>query len=370
MRGQGGVSLHRASGLWKAQISLGWVDGKRQRPSSYHQTRAEAEAWVVDQLALLRRGGRLPSRLLLGDWLAEWLRLEARSVAPKQVAEDRTMVARMPAWLTGQAIGGLTTNHVQTWLDSIEGSPRWVAIHRNRLRKALNDAMRRDLIDRNPAKLAEPPRQRRPRRVVITAEEARAILAATDGWRYHAAVALALGTGVRQGELLGLTWADVRADRIVVRQRLRREQGEFVVVTGTKTDDSDVRTVPLPIFARVALDEWKLVQDAERRAAGDNVDPLDRSVPVFTTETGRHVHGSVLTHGFADRLNAAGLTHRSWYDLRHATTDILAARGIAQTAARDYVGHASVVTTADHYTGTAWAELAAAGDALDQAVGG
>lgn len=255
MKGQGTITSH-SSGMVRAAVSLGSVDGRRQRLVSYHHTEADAEAWLDDARMQLRRDGRLPSRLPLGDFLRSWLGREAaRDASPKTVAGYRQIVGSLPSWLASVEIGRLDVGHVQAWVDSLDGSPRTVAWKRNTLRAALNDAMRRGLVDRNPAALAEPPRQRRPRRVVVTAADARAVLAACAGWRYRAAVAVSLGCGLRQGELLALSWADVRADRVVVSKRrvpVSGRRGAYELVAGTKGDE-DERVVPLPAFARRAL---------------------------------------------------------------------------------------------------------------------
>jgi integrase len=387
LKGQGTVTGH-SSGLIRAQVTLGTVNGRQQRLTTYHHDRDAAEAWIAATTALLGRGDRLPSRVPLGDFLASWLAREARDVAPSTAAGYARIIADMPAQLASVPLGKLKTDHVQAWLDGLAGSPRTVAWKRNMLRAALNDAIRRDLIDRNPAASARPPRQRRPRRIVITAAQCSAILTACEArpetddhpavprWRYPAAVAVAIGCGLRQGEMLGLSWGDIRADRIVVRQRLRRLHGdrkrgvpgEYVLVAGMKAEEGE-RVVPLPGFARRALAAWKETQDAERSAAGD-VEPLDRTaLPVFTTASGGLVNGTTLTHGFQDRLADAGLDRIPWHALRHATASVLAAAKVPQTVGRDYLGHASMTTTGDHYTGSAWEQLAAAGAAMDAAVG-
>lgn len=366
LKGQGTVTQH-SSGMVRAQISMGTVSGKRQRLTSYHHDAKAAQDWIMRTLGTVARGDKLPSKLPLGEWLAGWLQRESYGRAPATNRDYARIVADMPAWLVSQPLGKLSPAHVQTWLDGMIGvSPRTVALRRNLLRAALNDAMRRELVNRNPAALARPPRQRRPRRTVVTAADCAAILKATAGWRYHAAVALSIGTGIRQGELLGLTWADVGLDRIIVRGRLLRDEG--YVKEGTKASQ-DERIVPLPAFARDALAAWKTTQDAERAAAGDNVQPFDGSVPVFTTPRGRHVHGSYLTHEFQRLLAAAGLSAFRWHDLRDATAGLLSDAGVPQTVARDYLGHSTVATTQDHYTGSAWEALRRAGDALGAAVG-
>lgn len=363
-----GTITRHSSGMLRAQVSLGFVAGRRQRPTRYFHDEAEAAAWIDEVMGRFKTGKREPASQRLGDFLVAWITRETPKIAPMTATNYRTIIGSLPPELAGLPIGKVEPPDVQAWVDSLGGSPRTVAWKRNMLRSALNDAVRLGLVERNAAAFAKPPRQRRPRRKVVTAADCAAIIAATKKWRYHAAVAVSIGTGVRQGELLGLAWADVKTDRILVRRRLRRQDGEYVVVDGTKAD-SEVIEVPLPTFARRALDEWRRTQDEERRKAGVP-DTFDRSAsPVFTTERGLPVNGSWLTHRFQKTLEAAGLTGFDWKDMRTATAELLAAAKVEQTAARDYLRHASYATTADHYTGSSWDVLAAAGAAIDAAVG-
>lgn len=364
-KGTGTITSH-SSGLVRAQVSLGSVMRKRQRVTRYFDSRPDAEAWIDEQTARFRPAAAERPSPRLGDFLASWISREAPRLAPMTATNYRAIIASIPPELAGLPLRHLEPADVQAWVDSLGGSPRTVAWKRNTLRAALNDALRLRLVDYNAAAAAKPPRQPRPRRKVVTAADCAAILAATATWRYHAAVAVSIGTGVRQGELLALTWGDVKADRIVVGRRLRRVGGEYVVVEGTKAD-SRVLEVPLPAFARRALDAWRRTQDAERRKAGVP-DAFDRTTAlVFTTERGAPVNGSYLTHKFETLTQGVG--RFSWKDMRTATAEMLAAARVEQTAARDYLRHASYTTTADHYTGTDWAALEAASAAIDAAVG-
>lgn len=373
-RGAGSI-YQRADGVWAASVSLGTYGGRRDRLVLYGADRDEVEAKLYRAQLQMGTGGVLPSRVPLGDFLAAWAdgREAAGSLSRSQLAHDRTNITAMPAWLRGTPMGKLTTAHVQAWLDEMTGaSPRTVAARRNTLRGALNDAMRKGLLDRNAAALARPPRQRRPRRTVVTGADCRAILAALEGWRYHAAASIAIGCGLRQGELLGLAWADVADGAVTVRAGLHREDGEYVL-RATKTDAS-MAVVPLPRFAQRALEAWDQLQAAEWRTAHPDGEPVAieearRAGLVFTTARGLPVNGTTLTHQYQDRLAAAGITGLVWHDLRHATADLLADAGVGQTVARDYLRHASYATTADHYTGSSRAALLAAAAALEAAVG-
>lgn len=380
MRGQGSV-WQRADGVWACAISLGVVNGRRVRETMYGPTEDAVRDKLYRAQLLIGTGAGLPSKVPLGDYLGSWIAAQ-RDISRRTADQYAAIVAGLPDWLRAVPLGRLNGGHVQAWVDTLSGSPRTVAWKRNTLRAALNDAKRRGLVERNAAALARVPRQRRPKRAVLTATDCAAILAACDArpedgdkpavpaWRYRAAVAVAIGTGLRQGEMLGLSWADIADGRITVRATLARLDGEYVLVPA-KTEASEA-TVPLPAFAARALAAWDAVQAAEWRAAHPgpiDIEDARRKGHVFTTPAGMPVNGSVLTHQFQARLKDAGLPVVPWHALRHATADLLADAGIGQTVARDYLRHASVTTTQDHYTGSSVDALGLAAAALDRAMG-
>lgn len=383
MRGAGSV-WQRKDGVWAAAISLGVANGKRARETVYGPTQDAVEA-KLDRLRLVvGSGDGLPSKVPLGDFLDSWIDRAARDLAPKTVTGYRSILGDVPAWLRAVPLGKLNGGHVQRWVDELAGAPRTVASKRNTLRAALNDARRRGLVTTNAAALARAPKQRRPKRTVLGSADCRAILDALDvqtatddtpevpRWRYQAAAALAIGTGLRQGELLGLAWPDLAGDVVTVRASLSRVAGEYVRAA-TKTEASEA-VVPIPAFVLPYLAAWDEVQAKEWREAHPDGKPVDieearKAGLVFTTEKGMPVHGSVVTHQFQARLVAAKLRKIVWHDLRHATADLLADAGIGQTVARDYMRHASYATTADHYTGSGPEALRLAARAIDAAMG-
>lgn len=137
------------------------------------------------------------------------------------------------------------------------------------VRNALGDAYRMELVSRNVASQVKAPpmaRQRRPERGVV---EANRLLEVIGGERLEAFYVLALMTGLRRGELLGLRWDDIdlSSRQLHVRRALQRVGGKLQMVE-PKTGSS-VRTVVLPKLAVRYLREHKKRQNAERLALGD-----------------------------------------------------------------------------------------------------
>jgi integrase len=289
---------------------------------------------------------------LLAAFLEAWLAdVVAGSVRPKTFVSYRSIVTCHLAPALGHIrLDELRPGHVQAYLNAAAGSglaPRTVAYHRNILRQALGYAERIELVGRNVAKLAVPPRI--PRREVrpLTPAEARVFLAAIAGDRLEAAYLLALGAGLRQGEILGLRWPDVdlaAAGTVRVRAALQRVDGQFALVEPKSTRSR--RVVPLPAIVRAAL-----VAHRERAA----LEPPRRIEPVFdelvfTTTAGAPIDGINLTRRFQRILRAAGLPHQRFHDLRHGCASLLLAQGVPARVVMETLGHSQISLTLDTYS--------------------
>ena len=142
------------------------------------------------------------------------------------------------------------------------------------LHKALAQAVRWDLIARNPADAVKAPRPAPEEMRPLSAEEARRLLDAAEGDRLEALYALAVTTGMRRGELLGLKWSDINLEnpRLSIRRALTRtDNGKRVMLREPKTKGSR-RTVRLTQRAVEARRSHLERQLAEIEAAGDLYD--------------------------------------------------------------------------------------------------
>jgi integrase len=133
----------------------------------------------------------------------------------------------------------LTARDVQRFLNTRRDqlAPATVVKIHGVLRVALADAERMDLVPRNVARAAKPPSLGRKERRALIPDEARALLAAIIGDRLEAFFVVALATGLRRGELLGLRWSDVdlAGRALCVRQGLQRVNGKLTFVPPRRT---------------------------------------------------------------------------------------------------------------------------------------
>jgi len=244
----------------------------------------------------------------------------------------------------------LSPQQVQAMLSGLQLkrlSPATIRGVRAVLRAALGDAMRWGLVARNVAALAYGPRMERPELSVFSAKEAQAFLEAIRGDRLEAFFCVAIATGLRLGELLGLRWADVDLDSevLMVQQALQRV-GKHVRFVEPKSRRSR-RRVSLPTFAIRALKSHRQLQASERRLAGSK---WVETGLVFTSTIGTPADERNVRRAFKSVVHAAELPDLRLHDLRHTTATLLLTQGVHPRVVMETLGHSKVSLTLDTYS--------------------
>jgi integrase len=366
-------------GTWWGQASLGFtVDyDERGRPVRRRRirrsVRGQTRSVVIRKLGALREQGagqRGAAGKTLAAFLEAWLERSRLRVRPStwDRYSEVCHVHIIPE-LGKVRLERLTPDQVQRLCLGVHErgrAPRTVRMVRAVLRTALNDARRRRLIPHNPAEFVDLPRVVSQPIPALTPAGAEAILAAVDGHRIAPLVAVALGCGLRQGELLGLQWSDVdlAGASLSVRWALQRVGGRLVLVE-PKTRRSR-RTLPLTAGTVAALRAQRQRQLEDRLRAGSRWQSGDDLV--FTTVTGGPVDGVELTRTFGRLLAGAGLPPMRWHDLRHGTASLLIAQGADLRLVMEILGHSTITLTANTYAHVSEALLGTARDALDRAL--
>jgi integrase len=292
--------------------------------------------------------------LTVGELLDRWLDdAVPRTVRPRTLA-SYTYIVRVhlrPA-LGHVPLASLTAQHVQGLLNAKAASglaPRTVGYLRGVLRQALGFAERMDLVGRNVARLARPPRV--PRRQVspLTLEQARIFRAAVAGDRLEALYLVAVGCGLRQGEILGLRWGDVDLEgrTLSVRNALARVDGVLVLVEPKSATSQ--RTVPMPTFVAEALAAHRVRQAAETLPRRPEP-PEPFSDLVFMTTLGTPLDGISVTRRFQRVLKSAGLPRQRFHDLRHAAASYMLAAGVPARVVMETLGHSEISLTLNTYS--------------------
>jgi integrase len=350
-----GTIRHRPDGRWEARVLLTGPDGIRRRRSLL----ARSEADVLAKLQAARQAevtGRPvpPARLTVATFLDDWLRdAVVPNLRPSTVRSYRGIVdTHLKPGLGRHRLVRLTPQQVQAFLNAKAASglaPQTVSYIRSVLRTALGDAERWGLVGRNVAKLAEPPRVPRRELRPLTPDQARTFLDAIRDDRLEALYLVAIGTGLRQGEILGLSWADVdlEASTLTVRQALQRVDGVLTIIEPKSV--SSHRTVAMPNFVRDALRRHRTRQREERLLAGSRWRPDDRDL-VFRSSIGTPLDGIAVTRRFQRLLQETDLPRQRFHDLRHACASLLLAQGVSPRVVMETLGHSDIRLTMNRYS--------------------
>ena len=218
------------------------------------------------------------------------------------------------------------------------------------LHKGLRQAVRWTLIPRNPADDAKAPAPTPKEMHPLSAHEARKLLKAARGERMEALYVLAVHTGMRRGELLGLKWADVDLEnsRVSIRRTLTRADDGKRYTLGDPKNKKSRRTVRLTPQAVEALRRHLTNQMEDIERLGDLYD--DQGL-VFTTDVGTLINPSNLRQrSFTPLLEHAGLPRITFHDLRHTCASLLFQRNVHPKFVQELLGHASVAITLDTYS--------------------
>ena len=247
-------------------------------------------------------------------------------------------------------------------------SPRTVNYIHVTLHKALSQAMGDGLVPRNAAQV-KAPRPAKPEIKPLSPDQARKLIATAyaTGDRYAALHVLALHTGLRKGEMLGLRWDDLDLDATTPSLQVRRTMSE--TRTGHRFElpkSGKSRSIKLSRKAVEALRSHRARQAEEKLRLGSL---WQEGGLVFPTMTGTTTSGTnLLGRYFRPLLKRAGLPPVRLHDLRHTCATVLLMAGKHPKYVQELLGHASISITLDTYSHVIEGMDGGLADAMDDAL--
>jgi integrase len=308
-----------------------WVKGGRTREEA-KQARNDARARKDN------RAWKAPSKLLLGQYLTgTWLPSIRTKVAPSTFTSYRqnlTHVANRIGQVRLDALDAPTLDSLYADLEAGELARSTVRLIHTQLHRALADAVRWDLLVRNPSDLVDPPKPARRVLTTWTADQTRGFLAGVAEDRLAALYQLAAASGMRIGELVALEWPDVHLD------------GQYLTVRRSKTATGR-RRVELDPMTVAVLRAHRRRQAEERLAFGAGYRDHGR---VFTRPGGEPLNPDAVSIQFKRRAARLGLPPVRFHDLRHGWATMALEAGEHPKVVAEQLGHASVRVTLDTYS--------------------
>lgn len=345
----------RLKNRWWFEVELGKDHtGKRIRKKERgFKTKKEAEKAMVEVQNDFNRKGRYaePSKMLYADYLKEWFEKKKSGVGEQTAIlyESIIRVHITPA-LGAISLSKLTGFHIESFLDGLtKGGLSAETVRRihSVINTSLNAAERLDLVPKNVAAKVEKPKVKRKDLVVWEPAFVSAFLANTKGRsRFYIAIYLAVMTGMRQGEILGLRWSDVDLDNgtVQIQQTLRHDGKKLM--SGAKTAGS-IRSIAISQSTIEELKEHRKMILAERVKLGSDYQNNDlvvcseKGTPAFSTGIMK-VWNKLLIENKAPVI--------TFHDLRHTHASLLLKQGVHIKVVSERLGHSSVTITLDRYS--------------------
>lgn len=361
-RGRGEGSIYqRADGRWCATVSAGYNgSGRRRRKTIYGQTKRDVQEKLkrLDPAAVIRDASALTVR----DFLKRWIDNTARPAVAPTTYQRYEQIARLQVipYVGGVRLTSLAAIHVEQLYADLRRdgvSPRGIQMAGTLLQTALRHAVRLGLISHNPCQNVRKPRTAKAEMRVLTAGQVAVFLKAAESDRLYAMYYLAIATGMRQGELFGLKWADIDFEgRSVFVQRTLEEISGKLRLKETKSVKGR-RRIELPQRAVAALTAHR-----KRMLAEGNI-----SAPVFCDATGGHLRRpNVHRRSFYPILKRAQLPRIRFHDLRHTAATLLLLAGVHAKIVSERLGHASIEITLNTYSHVLPTMQREAADKLDR----
>jgi len=343
--------------------------GKRRQRRVSGKTRKEAERKAAEMIHLAETGFLDAKKVTVADFFDRWLAATAPTLRPSSVKRYRDL-ARLHivgniggvnlARLTPGDVQGLYARLLETlWPTSVR------QLH-SVLHHALDDAVKWGVLARNVCDAVEPPKRNRTEMTTWSTAEVSRVLAVAAGDDLEALWRLAVTTGMRRGELLGLKWADIDFDSgsLSVRRSLSRGLTSRLIEGEPKTKAGR---------RRIALSPATV--ESVRRHRSRQVEYRLRVGPaysdngyVFTNETGGYIHPNRLSKHYRHLIDLAGVPVIRFHDLRHTCATMLLAEGVHPKIVQERLGHSDIAMTLNLYSHVTPHMQQAAADAIETAL--
>lgn len=376
--GEGSIFKRARNGktTWYCEIVLGWDEnGKKKVLRHSADTRKEVADWRTKRLAERQEGTLVErTKLTVGCFLADWLDSTARhEIKPRTLADYQDLLKRYIVPEVGDTeLQKLTPPMIQAMYHRrLEAglSPSTIRLVHAVLRKGLQQALEWQLINRNPADAVKKPRVERKQVSALTPEQAMKFLRAAREDRLYALYVLAVTTGMRIGELLGLRWSDIDmgARTLTVSQTVGVMDNKLFF--GTPKTKASRRTIDVPAVAMAALKKWKADQNQERLKVGD-AEAWEYPDLVFTTTIGTPISpNNIRNRSFKPLLAAAGCPRIRLHDLRHTAATLLLSQGVQARVVQDVLGHSDIRMTLGTYAHVLREQQREAAQKMDRLLG-
>lgn len=352
-----GTIRKRPDGRWEARFTVGRDPGtgKQIQKSIYGKTQTEVRKKLQQTCSEIDNGTYVePTKLTVSNWLDIWLEEYTANLKPYTLKSYTGIINNHIKPSIGSVkLNSLSTHTIQGFYNkSFKGtnlkqglSPKTVKNIHGVLHKALEQASNIGYIKFNPTNSCTLPRMEKSEIKPLEYEEIVIFLKAIQGHKFEKLYIVDLFTGMRQGEILGLTWdcIDFQKGTIRIYQQLQKIQGEYKFVS--LKNDKGRKIAPAPSVI-AALKEHKKCQIQWKLRAGDLWNDTNL---VFTNELGEHLTHVTVYKNFKRIVNQIGIPSARFHDLRHTYAVAALQAGDDVKTVQENLGHHTASFTLDVY---------------------
>ena len=342
-----GSIYKRKDGRWTASISM----EDRKRKSFYGKTRKEVQEQLKIALREQQQGMLMATpQQTVEQFLKQWLEDYKAAIRIRSYERYEELVRLHIIPVLGyHQLQKLTPQHVQAFytkkLKEGLSSTTVNGLHAM-LHKALDDAVRYNIIARNVCDAVSPPRRVHYEIQPLSMEQSQQFLMAAKGHSLEARFVLAIITGMRRGEILALKWQDFSQNTLQVRRIFTRQAGNGYIEAEPKTEKSR-RSILLAPIVVVLLKQHRARQLEAKLKAGSQWQ--ERGL-VFCTSLGTPLNPSKVVDRFKTLLKKAGLPAIRFHDLRHSAASMLLSLEVHPKVVQELLGHNQISMTIDIYS--------------------
>ncbi len=367
-RGNGEGSISKKSdGTWWGRVTVGYnPNGTQRRKAVYGKTRKEVQDKINVILNDLSKNTYVfDSNILMSEWLDFWLDnyVINHIKTSTRVSYEGHINNHIKPSLGNFKVQKVNTNQVQLFINDRyksgnvvnngKLSSKTVKNIYNTLNLALEQAVKNDIISKNPCKAIVLPKDEKKEVRFLSIEEQNRLIMASKNYRLGIVTQLAIWTGMRLGEVLGLKWEDINFNNRTLSvkrtiNRLKNYEGtsKTKIVIDTPKTKKAIRTIPLSNVAFESLMAHKQAQDGEIDFAGSS---YINDGFIFANELGAPIEPRSYQDTFKLIVDDAGLEDIHFHLLRHSFASNGINLGISPKIVSEILGHADITTTLNIY---------------------
>lgn len=324
-------------GYWVGEINL--PNGKRKRKYSKYQK--TVKNWLhAEREAIITGVWTGIDRITISELLDRYFNdVAVHNLRPKTIESYESIIRlHIRPEIGNVKLSALTPAHLQNLYSKKLNSglsKRTVRYIHAVIHRVLKQALKWGLVVRNVADAVDAPKAKKSTPKTLSQTQITSLLEVADG-RLKTILILAITTGMRQGEILGLHWEDIHGSVIHVQHTTQTLYKKGIIISEPKTEKGK-RTITLPDIAIQALQGYQQITG-------------DETGLVFHTASGKPLSARNLIRSFQVLLVKANLPHIRFHDLRHTSATLLLIAGVHPKVVQERLGHSRIDMTMDTYS--------------------